>query len=122
MLARNVRRYDRKRCSKTRPIPAIDDGDVTGGVAVPALMTCRRSSVDEGASGQPEEDVLERRAADEDGFGLEAPRMSCRHGRLAIVGVEQDAIGQALDPLGQTVELTIERLLDAGREPELGDL
>ena len=32
-------------------------------------------------------------------------------GRLAVVGVEQDAVGQALDPLGDAVELAVERLL-----------
>ena len=43
-------------------------------------------------------------------------------GRLAVVGVEQDAVGQPLDALGEAVELAVERLLDAGREAQLGDL
>ena len=42
--------------------------------------------------------------------------------RLAVVGVEQDPVGQALDPLGEAVELAVERLLDARREAQLGDL
>ena len=33
--------------------------------------------------------------------------------RLAVVGVEQDAVGQLLDPLGEAIELAVERLGDA---------
>ena len=43
-------------------------------------------------------------------------------GRLAVVGVEQDPVGQVLDPLGDPVELAVERLLDAEREAQLGHL
>ena len=41
---------------------------------------------------------------------------------LAVVGVDEDAVRQVLDPLAQPVELAVERLLDADREPELGHL
>ena len=43
-------------------------------------------------------------------------------GRLAVVRVEEDPVGQALDPLGEPVELAVERLCDAGGEPQLRDL
>ncbi len=43
-------------------------------------------------------------------------------GGLAVVGVQEDAIGQVLDPLRDAVELAVERLGDPGREPELRDL
>ena len=66
--------------------------------------------LDQGAAGQPQEDVLERRAADEDGLGLEPALVDGDRGRLAVVGVEQDAVGQVLDPLGDAVELAVERL------------
>ena len=39
--------------------------------------------------------------------------MGCRHGGLAIIRVEEDAVGQTLDALRDPVELAIERLLDA---------
>ena len=35
-------------------------------------------------------------------------------GRLAVIGVEQDPVGQVLDPLGDPVELPVERLGDPG--------
>ena len=43
-------------------------------------------------------------------------------GGLAVVGVEQHPIGQALDALGDPVELAVERLGDTGLEAQLGDL
>ena len=36
-------------------------------------------------------------------------------GRLAVVGVDEDPVGQLLDPLADAVELAVERLLDAAR-------
>ena len=41
---------------------------------------------------------------------------------LAVVGVQQHAIGQPLDSLGHSVELAVERLLHAGREAQLEHL
>ena len=41
---------------------------------------------------------------------------------LAVVGVEEHPVGQPLDPLGEPVELAVERLLDADREAQLGHL
>ena len=73
----------------------------------------RARLLDQRAAGQAQEDVLERRPADEDGLGLEAALVDGDRGRLAVVGVEQDAVGQALDPLGDAVELAVERLGDA---------
>ena len=78
--------------------------------------------VDQRAAGQAQEDVLERRPPDEDGLGLEATLVDGDRGRLAVVGVQQDPVGQVLDPLGDAVELAVERLGDAGREAQLRDL
>ena len=50
--------------------------------------------LDQGAAGQAQEDVLERRSADQDGLGLEPTRVDRDRGGLAVVGVEEDAIGQ----------------------------
>ncbi|MFL5680263.1 MAG: ABC transporter permease [Chloroflexota bacterium] len=41
---------------------------------------------------------------------------------LAVVGIEQDPVGELLDAVREAVELAVERVLDAGREAELGDL
>ena len=79
-------------------------------------------SLDEGAAGQPQEDVLEGRAADEDRFGPEASIVNGDGHSLAILGVQEDPVRQVLDPIGQPVELAVEGLLDADREAELGDL
>ena len=72
----------------------------------------RTRLVDQRAAGQAQEDVLERRPADEDRLGLEPALVDRDRGRLAVVGVEQDPVGQVLDPLGEAVELAVERLLD----------
>ena len=65
--------------------------------------------LDQAPAGQPEEDVLEGRPADEDGLGPETPLVDGDRRRLAVVGVEQDPVGQPLDPLGQPVEPAVER-------------
>ena len=49
------------------------------------------------------------------GLRLEPASVGRGDGRLAVVGVEQDTVGQALDALGEAVELAVERLLDARR-------
>ena len=60
--------------------------------------------------------------ADEHGLGREAALVG-RGGRgLAVVGVDEHAVGQQLDPLAEALELAVERLLDADREPQLGHL
>ena len=102
--ARNVRRYWSG---------AVLDG--RGSRPATALL-------DQRAAGQPQEDVLERRPADEDRLRLEAALVGRDRDGLAVVGVEQDPVGEPLDPLGEAVELAVERLLDAGREAQLGDL
>ena len=43
-------------------------------------------------------------------------------GRLAVVRIDEDAIGKMLQPLAEPFELAIERLLDARREAELRHL
>ena len=53
------------------------------------------------------------RPADEDRLGPEAALVDGRDGRLAVVGVEQDPVGEVLDALGDAVELPVERLRDA---------
>ena len=84
--------------------------------------SCGRRLLDQRAAGQPQEDVLERRPADEDGLGPEAALVDGDRRRLAVVGVEEHAVRQVLDPLGDAVELAVERLGDARREAQLGDL
>ena len=41
---------------------------------------------------------------------------------LAVIGVEEDPVREHLDALGETVKLAVQRLLDADREAQLGDL
>src|SRR5690349_15991539 len=100
---RNVRRYWTARCSTTWVRPAT-------------------RLLDQRAAGEPQEHVLEGRPPDEHRLGLEATFVGGYRDRLAVVGVEQHPVGQPLDALGEAVELAVERLLDAGREAELGDL
>ena len=76
--------------------------------------------LDQRPAGQPQEDVLERRAADEDRLRPEPALVDRHRACLAVVGIEQHPVGQSLDPLGEAVELAVEGLLDAGREAELG--
>ena len=59
---------------------------------------------------------------DEHGLRMQAPVARGRHDLLTIIGVQEHPVGQPLDALGQVVELAVERLLDARREAELGDL
>ena len=86
--------------------------DATDGRARAGERGHRRGLVDQRAPGQAQEDVLERRPADEHGLGLEAALVDGDRGRLAVVGVQQDAVGQVLDALGDAVELAVERLGD----------
>src|SRR5438552_449218 len=58
------------------------------------------TSVLEGAPGQGQEDVLQGAAAHEDGGGLEPVARDGFHHGVAVAGVDQDAVGKALDPTG----------------------
>src|SRR4051812_4406488 len=96
------------RYSKTRPM--VDGCRVRARVTAVNVLP----SVDQRAAGQVEEDVLERRPADEDGARLQPALADGDRGRLAVVRVEQDPVGQVLDPLGDAVEPAVEFLGDAG--------
>ena len=102
--ARNVRRYWIARCSTTR-----------------VMTGHRRYSISERpVSRRNTSSSVDRRTRTVSG---RSPRSwAADRGRLAVVGVEQDPVGEPLDPLGEAVELAVERLLDAGREAQLGDL
>src|SRR5258706_11584566 len=67
---RNVRRYWTARCSMTWVRPA------TG-------------LLDQGAAGQPQEDVLEGRSPDENRLRLQAALVGGDRDRLAVVGIEE---------------------------------
>ena len=111
MLARNVRRYCRKRCSKTRP----------------TVVRGRASAVIAGQS-TSERPVRRRNTSSSDDrrtstvSGSKPTLVDRDRRRLAVVGVEQHPVGQVLDALGDAVELAVERLGHAGREAQLGDL
>src|SRR5688572_16382549 len=94
---RKVRRYCRKRCSKTRP--AAERGCASEDMTVRLL--------DQRAAGQAQEHVLQRGSADEHGLRLEPALVDGYRRRFAVVGVEQDAIGEVLDALRDPVELAV---------------
>ena len=48
--------------------------------------------------------------------------MDAHRNLLAVSRVDEHAVGQVLDALAETVELAVERLLDADREAQLGHL
>src|ERR687897_578518 len=59
--------------------------------------------------------VVERRAAlgrppDEDRLGVEPALVHGYPGRLSVVGIQQDPVGQVLHALGDPVELSVQRL------------
>src|SRR5437867_4142662 len=110
-VPRQIRRYSSTRCSKTWSVPA--------GIA---SIVCRPRLFDQRAAGEPEEDVLQRGAPDEDGLRPNAAFVDGHGDGLAVLGVEEDSIGQHLDPLRDPVKLAVERLLDPGREAQLGHL
>ena len=81
-------------------------------------------SLDEAATGEPEEDVLERAPPDEDALRSEALFVRRDARGVSIVGVQEDSIGQSFQPLNvpsvhEGVQLRVERLLDTDREAEL---
>src|SRR3954452_12014528 len=98
--ARNVLRYCIARSSTTRVMAAI-------------------GLLDQGTAGEPQEDVLEAGPPDEDSLWPEATLVRRGNRGLAVVGVQEDPIGEELDPLGQAVQLPVERLLDPDREAQL---
>src|SRR4051794_41109499 len=83
---------------------------------------CRPSLLDQRAARQPQEDVLQRRASNEDSLRCEAALVGGDGDGLTVVGIEEDAVGEPFDAIGETIELAVEALLDARREAKLGDL
>src|SRR6266480_6490167 len=66
-------------------------------------------SLDEAPTGEAEEYVLERTAADQAGLGPQSAAVHRNRGCLAVAGVEEDAVGQHLDALRETLELVERR-------------
>src|SRR3954451_11955128 len=89
-------------------------GDDVRGSRVPVSAVTIRPSVDQRAASQPQEHVLERRPPDEDRLGIELALARGYHDALAVVGLEQDAIGELLDAVGEAIEPPVECLLDLG--------
>ena len=58
------------------------------------------SSFDQAATGEPEKDVLERTAANERALGFDVASLQGGECRFTVGGVDEQAIGQFLDPLG----------------------
>src|SRR4051794_26504452 len=71
----------------------------------------RPPSFDQRAAGEPQEDVLERAPAHEHRLRHEPPMVGRGGRRLAVVRVDEDPVGQALDALAEALELPVERLL-----------
>src|SRR5207237_2342894 len=79
-------------------------------------------SLDERAAGETEEDVFQRRPPDERALRPDAAPMHFGRRGLAVSRVQEETVGELLDAIGKPVELAVERLLDAGLEPELENL
>ena len=56
-------------------------------------------SIHQVASGESQEDVFQRAAPDEDTDWFEAECFDRRYGRIPLVGVDQQSVGQHLDAL-----------------------
>src|SRR6188768_3964128 len=100
---RHVRRYTISWCSRTR-------------------RECFIALLDEGAAGEPQEDILEGAAPDQDLLRAQAALMDGDGGRVAVGGVEQQSVGKGLDALCKPVESTVEVGQVLLLQPELQDL
>ena len=121
-----------RRASRARPVDRRGTGTRRPGghrgcwAGEPGRGRCpsgagRPRSFDQASTGQAQEDVLKARSSNEDGLRPQ-PAVVRRGGRgLAVVGIQEDAVGQVFDPVGQPVEPVTKRLLDANREAQLED-
>src|SRR5690349_7711513 len=81
-----------------------------------------RCSFDERPSREAQEDVLERRATHERRERLEPEMRDALERGLAVVGVDEDAVGEHLDPVADTLELPGDLRVAVGAEAHLEHL
>src|SRR5215203_117864 len=92
------------------------------GLEMAAMAVSRLLLLDERAAGQTQEDVLQAAASHERRLRLEAALMHGFSGCFSIVRVNEDAVGQLLDPLADAIEPAVERLLYANGETQFEHL
>ncbi len=107
------------------PGPAVGDGPVVeepGGARDDVAGRQGRHQSTSVRPVEPQEDVLQGRAADQGHDRLQPALVDLGDRLLAVGAVEEQPVGQHLDPLGEVLDLGRQRLVLADAEAELGDL